>query len=818
MLAIVASLSVAMSMALTSLIAMTLRQSVFMPLPFPDPDRVVTVMASGSADCQYCPDYLSNDVLDLWRPRVPGLASVGLFREGDFVRDEEGASTRDHAVLIRGDFFKALEMIAKAGRLPDANELGSGDQSGAVVSERYLSRLGWGSAPAAIGRHLIGNGRVLVVVGVVPAGLEFPADGDLWVSDRAFPIPGGPEPRLYTAIGRLSHGATLDRVRSELQDAGIGSATVTGEGFRASPAVTPLADFLRRYPGTAIALLVGAALVAFLLAAVNLQTLLIVRSIENAGATAIRVALGATRTDLLATMAAESGLLTVTGTVVGIGMALVGRAVLAPYLATLWGRPVLLTLDAFSWAGTAISMVLLAGTGLIGPALYSATIDIRQSLQEQSATTTATRRAARLRTAFVVVELAIAVLLVAGAGLLVRAYGTVTHLNLGYDPAHLVTAQLDLSGSSTASWPGAHQLATEILHITGGRDNSQGAFWIATSPSLAVGPRDQWTVVDGRPAPTGIHRLQTAYHISQGFFGLLQLKATQGRLFDSGDRFGSSPVVIVNQEAAAAWWPGENPVGRRIKLGPEAGLLPWLTVVGVVPNTQQIDAFGLGLVSSRPNWKWPLAFLPFDQSTLDARGTPLPVSSLFVATAATNRPQQDVQVLRKAAIDVAGLQTITSVALLSEIQREGSMYPQVLFSGRLLASFASFALLLAGIGLFGVLSEGIRARTPEIGIRRALGAPSRSIAVLVARPALLAVGAGLASGWIVASAFRTPLLSLFFGITPQNPFGLLLSISPQDPIALGAAGAWLVSVTVLAIAAPLRKAVTINPMLAIRHR
>jgi len=459
----------------------------------------------------------------------------------------------------------------------------------------------------------------------------------------------------------------------------------------------------------------------------------------------------------------------------------------------------------------------LAVLGLLGPALHSFSIDLRAALEEHSATMTSGRRRLGLRSAFVVVEVAVAILLAGGTSLLVRAYGTLDRIDLGYDPGRVAAASLDLSGTIYQAWPVAEGWANSVLDAVRTEGGQQGAFWAGYSPSLAVGPRESWTAIEGRPDPKGMHRLFWAYHVSDGFFSLFDLHPAAGRLFGATDRAGSTSVVIINEAAANAWWPGEAAIGKRMKLAPSGSDTPWLTVVGVVPNTERLDHTGLFMSSYGRGQRYSLVFLPFGQSTDDTRGSPLPLTDFFVGIQASPDPRSSTDQLRQTLQRLGGTIPPTNVTTLRELQRDSGNYPEILFSQRLLGCLAGFALVLAAIGVFGVVSENIRRRTGEIGIRRALGAGGGSIAILVSRPALIALASGLGVGAILGIAFKSALVFAFFGITSQNHYGLLLSVSPGDIPALLLSTAWFLGVSVAALLVPLRRALKIDPMQALRQ-
>lgn len=813
----VAIVSVGLGTALCVLVAMVLRQSILLTPALSQADQIVQVIALGYDDCRECPDALSGNVVKRWSAHpLSSIASFGWYRDVELVVEEGTGATRINAAAIDGNFFATLGSGVAAGRLPDATELANGDPAAAVISQRLADRLAFPAPASAIGHQLTVSGRSVTVVGVLATGIELPATAELWINDRLLPIPGGGSAHVYTGLGRLRAGSTAAAARRELTDLGFDRADSGHIG--AVPHVTILADGMRHTNGPALALLIAAAVATLVLATANLQSLLIVRAIDNSGATAIRMAMGATGRDLVRLLGLESGLLCGLGVLPALGAVVVGRALLAPYLAAEWYRPVALSFDVLSASALVAVPLLMAIIGLIAPAWHLSTVKLRDALQEESAGLSSSRRQVQLRMIFVVAQVAVALVLVVAAGLLIRAYSSLNRIDVGYDAQRIAVARLDLSGTPYDDWTRAEDWSTQVGSALDAKGAGASAYWVRTGPSGAVGPKETWTSIDGHAPPTGIHRLLDEYHVSNNFFSVFGLRAVRGRLFDSGDRAGSTPVVIVNEIAAKAWWPGEDPIGQRIKLGPEASPMPWLTVVGIIPSTERFDQSALWISSTRPDLKFALAFIPFEQSHLDRFGAPLPLREVSIGTTIIGTPPASIARLNASVLRLGGELPPPLVGTLYDLQHGSSNFPQLLIAKRALGGLAGLALLLAAIGLFGVISENTRARTAEIGIRRALGAAAGHISWLAARPALAALGYGLGAGSLIAVAFSRTLLYGFFGITSQNRYGLLLSVSPGDSVALTLSILVLLGTVIVALIGPVRRALAIEPMRALRHR
>ncbi|MEO8029457.1 MAG: ABC transporter permease [Gemmatimonadota bacterium] len=810
----VAVVSVAIAVSLCLLLYSVLQQTLLKPLPYFEPERLVHIMASGSEYCRYCPDGLPAHSLESWKESgLRSLKSVGLYRSAESVLQEPGGEfRRTQTVMVRGELFATLATPAGQGRLLDGND----GVSVAVVSRRFWQRT-MASAPITPATVLRIDGRPVQVVGVLSEGSELPADGEVWLNEGEIRFAGSEESPQYFAVGRLAEGVAAEQARSELTSIGVTGLVASGR-FRPVAVVAPLREYLNRTSGDALKLLLASAVMSLILAAVNLQTLLLVRAIDHSGQTAIRRALGASDWDIARQILAEGVVLGFGGAVAGLAMAWIGRPLLARYLTSQWSRAVSLPLD-WSIAGIAILLATgLAAIVTVAPLLHAWSIDLQASLQQRSASTTTGRRNLRVRASFVVFEVACALILVSASALLIRAYGTKDRVNLGYDASRIAVVPLDLAGTRFDDWSRAASLSRQVIDGLRASGVHASAYWAVTSPGLAVGLNHSWTTIEGGPDPAGSKRLMSAYHVSADFFATIGIPLTIGRPFGAEDREGSAPVVIVNQAAADAWWPGQSPLGRRIKLAPKESIAPWLTVVGIAANTQGIDRRGLWFVSYRSDRTYPAVFVPFAQRAVDLRGGALPLNDLFIGLNTGHAPPGAIPLLQGQVQQAGSGLPPAFATTLEQLQIDNGSYPQILFSGQLLSSLALFSMALAAIGMFGVVAESIRRRTGEIGIRRALGAGGGSIALLVSRPAAVTVLAGIGLGCLLAIGFEGALAHVFFGIGGGNRYGLLLGTSLHDGPALLGAGACFLLSCALGVLLPLRRAWRIEPMEALRHQ
>jgi putative ABC transport system permease protein len=687
--------------------------------------------------------------------------------------------------LVSGQFFDVLGTQAALGRT-----LGPADDRVGSAPVLVLSDNAWrqefGGDPLIVGKRvtLQENGVAYIVEGVMPAGLEYPAGTDFWApytparlqsaNDSSFAV--------VTLVGRLARRSTPAATAGEL----------TGFLHRPSAAAfennllgvsTPLPRVILGDARPAVLVFGLAAGLLLLIACLDVANLLLVRGLNRVSEFAVRSALGASRARLVEQLLLESLVLALAGGALGVAVAAVALhtfLALAPASVSLLGT---IRLDATSIAaaiGITSAAVLLFG---LGPALVTSRANLQDLLRSASRHTV--DRGARLtREALVGAQVVLAVLVLSAATVLGRSFLRLQDVDLGFEPSHLLIAELGLRYDQYGD---AQKQATLMRVLVSRLQVTPGVR--AVSPVVAV-PFSGTAGWDGIAAIEGQSAADVVKNpvfnmevVTPEYFETFGLHATRGRLLTDDDRQGSEPAIVVSKTMARRYWPGLDPIGRRVLVGP--ALDHALTVVGVVPDTRYRD-----LREARATVYFPLAqpFFPFTPTTLAIRSSGSDAAL--------------VSALREAIRETAPGVVLASASPFASYLGRPLAEPRL--NAFLLAVFALSALALAAIGLFSVMATLVRQRTRELGIRIALGATARDIRSLVLGRGVAIVGAGLVVG-VVGSMVTNRLLA-----------SLLYDVKPTDMLSLGLVGSVMLAVALVASLVPARAGSRIDPVIAMR--
>ncbi|HET8948039.1 MAG TPA: ABC transporter permease [Candidatus Polarisedimenticolia bacterium] len=686
---------------------------------------------------------------------------------------------------VTTEFFDTLGTQAALGRTFDARDGAAGALETVVLGHALWQRRFAGS-PAVVGQHIVVDGRSREVIGVLPPGFDFPyrQASDLYAVLRLEPS-NVRAPFYLSAVARTRPGATEAQVAADLASV----TTVIKERYPDSPKdwtmiATPLKETLVSGLRPALLLLLGAVSVVLLIASANIAGLLLARAAGRRREMAVRAALGAGAGRLASLALSEALVLATLGGLGGAFLSVWGTDLLVAWAPADLPRLGEVRLDPGVLAytlGVTLVCGLLAG---LAPALQARGFDLMASLRD-SARTTADRAGVRLRRALVVGEFAVAVTLLGGAALLLHSFLKLQRVDPGFDTGRLVTMRLSLpdvrygDGAKRAAF--YRDLVAQAATLPGVR---------SAAVSMAV-PPDQLQMtnpftVEGRPIPKDRSApLAAQLLISPGYFATLGAPILAGRVFTSADREGTTPVILINQAMARQVFPGEDPIGRRLALGGPTDHPQWVTIVGVVGDVRYsgLDQ-PVGPTMYTPyeqdNW-WPSMFLIL-KTEGDLAGTAAGVRHV-----------------------VAGLDAELPVYAVSRMdQLLDRSVAQPRFRTTLIGLFAATAVLLAGLGAYGLLSYAVRQRTREMGIRLALGAQSRDVLGLVMRDGmrLACVGSivGLA-GALVLGRFLS---------------GMLYGIGPSDPATYLSVTGLILAVAVVACFIPARRATRVQPVVALR--
>jgi predicted permease len=590
-------------------------------------------------------------------------------------------------------------------------------------------------------------------------------------------------------VGRLAPGATQQAFEAELTYFGRTWAETypdhhVGHGLIARDLRRDLVGDTRM----PLLVLTGAVGLVFIAIAVNLVGLSVTRAEGRRREIAVRVALGAGRGRIARQLLLECLTIAVTGGLLGlIGAAWLIDAILAFYPGEL-PRAEAVRLD-LAVAGVSLALSVLTGLVLAAASLWSATrFGPAEAIRASSRTASASGSSVRLRRALVVGQVAIGLSLVLAATLLVRAYVRITRTDLGFDPKDVVTFALTLPEPDYPTGDAVRRLVSDMTVRLGALPGVEAAGGVSALPLVSAGPPDDF-MVEGRPAvrPGEPGLNARALTVTPGWFPALRVPLLRGRLLDDRDNAQAPLVAVINQAAARKYWPGEDPIGQRIRYyGPRD---PWLTVVGIVGDLRSQSP------TAAPE---PAVYMPHAQparETQTIRELSVTVRSRAGAPAAGPAIRAQVAALDPA-LPITELVPMTRVAIESVGDRRFTML--------LMAAFAGVALLLSALGLYGVLTHLVQLRTREIGIRMALGASQVEVMRRVMGEGLALALAGVGLGLCLSLAGQRALSHLLFGI------------SPGDPVTLAGVAVGLLVVAMVACLVPVRRASRVDPMTALR--
>lgn len=748
------------------------------PLPYADADRLVDVSEwSATKLCSGCGVGTSYPGYVDWRASARSFSAMGGYLERPFAVSGKESAERVGGALVSAGVFEILGVRPALGRA----FIPADDRPGApavVILGDALWTTRFASNPAVIGSTVRVNGIPHVVIGVMPPRFAFPEFAALWVPLAPNAAGWVRDDRSLGVVARLAPGSTMRSADAEM-------AAIARSLAARHPAaqaewtarVSSLRSQFGAMPTSMYVALLGAVLFVLLIVCANLAGLLLARGAQRQREIGIRLAIGATRAQIVRHLLMESTLLAVAGGGLGMLVALWGVDLAAKGLGAQAPFYVDFALDGATLAYCAAASI---GAGVafgLFPALRASAADVHSLLKEGAAAP----RHVRARGTLVIGQLALALVLLAGAAELTKSFLRISAPAEGYDAQSLLTADVELLDARYRN-PDARRdalgrIAENLRRIPG----AAGAALDHVEFIAGFGQEDRVIRAEG-VARVGAGTSPRFYHVvTPGYFETLRLPIVAGRDFGAIDRAGTAPVVIVNSALARSLWPEQSPLGRRIKLG-DADTLPWRTIVGVVSDVRERGR--------ATNYAYvPVAQASADRATILVRARSSDALRLAPsARAAVHEVDGDLPVL--------GLQTVES-------QRRANYWPYRMYA-LVMAGFAAFAILLAAIGLYGVIAYNVAQRTREIGVRMALGAEARDVVGLVARQAGRLVVLGVVLGVAGSALLLRALGAMLFGA------------SPVDIPIFAAVSVLLALVSLAAIALPARRAAKVDPLVALR--
>jgi predicted permease len=783
----VAVLTLALGIGANTAIFSVVNGVLLKPLPYRQPDHLVSLFLHGRGLDRGVMGVADFQALN---ERQKAFEQVAAFSPSSigFTLTGLGSPQMIPGTSVTSDFFSVLGIQPVLGRSFLPAEGKPGGNLSVIVSYRFWEQF-LHADPGAIGSAIKLDGKSYTVIGVLPLGFHFGPHNELWPILQLQQARQRPPYWLLT-VGRLKQGI------SETQAAADASliAKQVREQFPlsddTSTIVVPMKDLMVGDSREALLILLGAVGFVLLIAVVNVANLHLSRSGSRIREFAIRSALGAGRRRLICQLLTESLILAALGGALGLAVAYGGvRAILA-LSPDAFPRIEEITVDSRVLAFTSLIAIVTGILFGLVPALRSAGSSAATSLKEGSRTATSGRSARRLHGALIVAEFALALVILIGAGLLIRTLSQLQSVNPGFNSSRLVTALLTLPKGRYTNAP---QVTSFYEQLLGRVKNTPGveAASIAmslppnllelTNPFHIEGKPD----VPGQPAPA-----VGEIPVGMDYFATLGIPLFRGRLFSDQDRSPATRVLVINENMARRYFPDKDPVGIRVQTGEYDPKGDWYTIVGVVGN---VKYEGLGEKDQ------PTMYVPYS----DSGWCPWFVREMYVVVRSASAPEKVVSALQSAALSLDNQLALAHVRTMDQLLYEsvaGSRFRAVLFG-----VFAALALVLAMIGIYGVMAYAVSQRTHEIGIRMALGAHGMNILRTILREGAILALLGVAIGSVVALALSRTLSGLLFGV------------QATDPLTFAAVAVLLLCVALAACYFPARRAMRVDPMVALRY-
>ena len=758
------------------------------PLPILEQDRLVVIWTHvGDAASGHWP-FRAADI-DLLRRESRVLESVaGVIYNGagSFVAIESGSASYIMGAPVSGEFFDVLGVQPILGRAFTRADDVAGAEKVLVITHRLWQRR-YGGARDAIGRRVIIAAQPFTIVGVMPPDVEYPRGVEAWISvAAATAMLENPAFRIdVDAIARLKPGATIEQAASELQD-----LTPHLEESRQPNGLRGLRPVVRSYEElvvgdvrTAMLVLFGAVGLVLLIASANVANLLLLRGEARRGELAVRAALGAGRGRLAQQLLTESVLLALAAGVVGLAVAWWSLQALVALVPAGLPRVDAVRIDAGVILFATTVAFLTAALAGVGPALSPARVDLASELRRGARGATA-RAPRHGRRALVVAQVALAVTVVAAAGLLTRSLLRLQSVDLGLSADRLVLVELEPRQAKYAERGRYLRFLNDVVERLEAVPAIASATPVNAAPFSGTGGWDAVFTAEGQSAErAAANPLLNLEAIHPNYFETFGVTLVRGRPFSGVDREGAPDVAIVSEDVAALAWPGEDPIGKRLKLGQFDSTDGWRTVVGVAGRTRYRE-----LTDARPT-----LYLPAEQFLVTAHRLVLRTTSPLPLVAAVAR--EGVR-----AVDP----TVRVMRVTPFTELLGGPLARPRFNAALIGVFGIAAVLMAAVGLYAVMAAYVHQRHAEIGIRLALGATTSNVRSLVLGEGLRLAAAGATIG--LAAAFLATRLVR----------GLLFEVDPLDPASMVAAALLLVGVAALASYLPARRAARFDPIATLR--
>ena len=787
---LIAVLTLALGIGANTAIFSMVNALLLHPYNFPDLDRLVRVWENRGIDEGADARFIApQDAADL-QTGAPVFDALTTYNCGDFNLSVEGNVQPVLGCHVSANFFDVLGVAPALGRAFSASEELPGADQVAVVSYGFWQRRFAGDA-GLLGKTIQLNGKKYTVIGIMPHGFDYPVPMELWAPLGLNPAEKADRAKLsLESLGRLKAGVSVAQARSAADSVSQRlqkEYPATNANRRTE--VLQLRRELYLYTLPLFLLLQAAAVFVLLLACANLANLLFARIFGRQKEIAVRMALGAGRWRLARLFVTETLLLSCIAGGVAVAVSFWSVKVLRTSIASSW------TMWVPGWDGIqvdrtvlAFTLLLIAAVGFLfglGTVLHSGQGLPNTTLKEAGRGPTLGSKG-RLRSALVVAQVMLALVLLVCAGLTTQAFLRLVDVYQGFQAANVLRTEIRLAENSYSENPQITSFYDRVLHGSASLPGASAAALVTNSPASNVDNETTFFTINGRPAVKASETPSADLQISSpDYFSVLRIPLIAGRVYSLADNANAARVVVISRGMAARYWPNGDEAGQQIKLGVADSKEPWMTIVGVVEDVRQ-------------NW-WnstsrPTIYEPFFQA---------PRRSMVLLMRVASNPAGYASSVREVVRGIDGQIALTGIDTLEKEITDSIAIIRIM--GVLMALFGCVALALSSVGVYGVLAESVARRIPEIGVRLALGAEPRDVMKLVLGQAVKLTGIGLAIGVPIAFGMNRVMSSLLFGIVSVNlrllaGFTLLLLL-----VALAAAYI------------PARRAMRVDPMVALRY-
>ena len=785
---LIALVTLALGIGVNTAIFSAVDSVLLRPLPFKDPERLVSIWEQtpslGIEQNQAAPA----NFFDL-RNQNQVFEALGAYGPLDFNLTGTGDPERLDGQLVSANVFSILGVAPALGRTFLSNEDQPGQEHVVVLSDALWQRR-FNRDPSILNRNIALNGESFTVVGVMPRGFFFPRrEPELWVPWAMEPDQASGRGDHYLGIvARLKPEVGLERANADL--AAIGQR-LSAEYPRTNEGLGFIARSLHRdYVGDLrlpMLILFGAVGLVLLIACANVANLLLAQATTRRKEIAIRIALGARRWTIVRQMLVESLLLACGGGLLGVLGAFWGVEALTKFLPESLSKLQAVNIDArvllFTLGVSVLTAIVFGGV----PALLASRATPGATLSDVARDMAGGTSGRNVRRVLVVSEVALAVVLLVSAGLLIRSFQLLRQVEPGFNPNNALTMRMVLPFPKYAKKEARSAFYDEVLRQVKEIPGVEAAGMITFRPLSFNGMNFSFSV-EGRAAPSDMNLPFALFRVvSPDYFSAMGIPLLRGRYFEAQDSPETMPVVVIDRRLAEQYWPNEDAIGKRLKVGPADSPNAWLTVVGVVGDVRQT-----GLHEQKLEF-----YVPYMQE----RRLFMAPRDLVVRTKAD--PAVIAAAVRKAVWSVDKDQPVSNVRTLDEVF--SAAISQERFQALMLGLSAALALVLACVGLYGVISYSVVQRTHEIGVRMALGAQPVDVLRLVIRQGMLLTFVGLIAGIVVGTFVTRVLTDMLFGVTPR------------DPLTFAGVPVLLLVVAFLACYIPARRATRIDPLVALRY-